>query len=157
MNPSTHTITPHQHKLGSIIHTRNSKSSHILHSVIWLGLQLKICINWSPTSSSPNNLYEVTLAIILLSVLLINGSFTLSTLTATQGQLWGFPETNRAPFDLTEGESELVSSFNANIIIINVFTTILSLGTLHNTYTLELYTINFIIKTLLLTTSFPWI
>uniref|UniRef100_A0A8C0HYJ5 Uncharacterized protein n=1 Tax=Balaenoptera musculus TaxID=9771 RepID=A0A8C0HYJ5_BALMU len=56
MNPSTHTITPHQHKPGSIIHTSDIKSSRILHSVIWLGLQLKICINWSPTSGSTNNL-----------------------------------------------------------------------------------------------------
>uniref|UniRef100_A0A8C6CYB0 NADH-ubiquinone oxidoreductase chain 1 n=1 Tax=Moschus moschiferus TaxID=68415 RepID=A0A8C6CYB0_MOSMO len=63
--------------------------------------------------------------------------------------------------------SELVSGFNveyaagpfalffiaeyANIIIINIFTTILFLGAFHNPYIPELYTINFIIKSLLLT------
>eukprot|EP00069_Balaena_mysticetus_P021350 bmy_13338T0 len=45
----------------------------------------------------------------------------------------------------------------ANIITTNIFTTILFLGAFHNFYTPELYTINFIIKTLLLTISFLWI
>nr|AMY95725.1 NADH dehydrogenase subunit 1 [Budorcas taxicolor bedfordi]ATL15348.1 NADH dehydrogenase subunit 1 [Budorcas taxicolor bedfordi] len=132
--------------------------------------------------------YEVTLAIILLSILLMNGSFTLSTLIITQEQVWLiFPawplammwfistlaETNRAPFDLTEGESELVSGFNveyaagpfalffmaeyANIIMMNIFTTTLFLGASHNPYMPELYAINFIIKSLLLTMTFLWI
>ncbi|OWK14202.1 hypothetical protein Celaphus_00001122 [Cervus elaphus hippelaphus] len=69
--------------------------------------------------------------------------------------------------DLTEGGSELMSGFNvkytvgsftlfliaeyANIIVINIFTTILFLGAFHNPYIPELYIINFftvsIIKT----------
>uniref|UniRef100_A0A8C6C697 Uncharacterized protein n=1 Tax=Monodon monoceros TaxID=40151 RepID=A0A8C6C697_MONMO len=56
MNPSTRTIPPHQHKPRSIIHTSNIKPSCILYSMIWPGLQLKIRINWSPTSSGTNNL-----------------------------------------------------------------------------------------------------
>lgn len=132
--------------------------------------------------------YEVTLAIIILSTLLINGSFTLSTLITTQEYIWlilpSWPltiiwfistlaETNRAPFDLTEGESELVSGFNveyaggpfalfflaeyANIIIINALTTILFLGAYNNPIFPEIYSINFTIKALLLTTFFLWI
>nr|QCU46340.1 NADH dehydrogenase subunit 1 [Melursus ursinus]QCU46353.1 NADH dehydrogenase subunit 1 [Melursus ursinus] len=132
--------------------------------------------------------YEVTLAIILLSVLLMNGSFALPALMPTQVHLWLiFPawplammmfistlaETNRAPFDLTEGESELVSGFNVeyaagpfalfflaeytSIIMMNALTTILFFGAFHNPCMPELYTVNFTVKTLLLTASFLWI
>nr|AFV61535.1 NADH dehydrogenase subunit 1 [Eumops bonariensis nanus] len=132
--------------------------------------------------------YEVTLAIILLSILLMSGSLTLSTLIVTQEYTWlilpSWPlammwfistlaETNRAPFDLTEGESELVSGFNveyaggpfalfflaeyANIIMMNILTTTLFLGAYHNPMLPELYTTNFVIKTLLLTTTFLWV
>ena len=71
---------------------------------------------------------------------------------------------------MTEGEAELVSGFNVeytgglftlffiakyeNIIIINVFTIILFLGAFHNPCIPEIYTINFTIKSLLLTISF---
>nr|YP_010455595.1 NADH dehydrogenase subunit 1 [Lonchophylla concava]UUA63252.1 NADH dehydrogenase subunit 1 [Lonchophylla concava]UUA63408.1 NADH dehydrogenase subunit 1 [Lonchophylla concava] len=132
--------------------------------------------------------YEVTLAIILLSILLMSGSFSLPTLIITQEHIWlilpAWPlammwfistlaETNRAPFDLTEGESELVSGFNveyaggpfalfflaeyANIIMMNALTTTLFLGAWNNPTISELYTTNFAMKTLLLTMSFLWI
>nr|URH14481.1 NADH dehydrogenase subunit 1 [Cebus unicolor] len=132
--------------------------------------------------------YEVTLAIILLSTLLMSGSFNLQSLITTQEQSWlllpSWPlttmwfistlaETNRAPFDLTEGESELVSGFNIeyaagsfalffmaeymNIIMMNALTTTIFTATSYNMITTELYTMNFMIKTLLLTTLFLWI
>nr|BAH23354.1 NADH dehydrogenase subunit 1 [Hippopotamus amphibius] len=165
-------------------------SSLAVYSILWSGWasNSKYALIGALRAVAQTISYEVTLAIILLSILLMNGSFTLSTLITTQEKLWLiFPswplammwfistlaETNRAPFDLTEGESELVSGFNVeyaagpfamffmaeyiNIIMMNAFTTVLFLGAYHNPYLPELYTINFTIKTLLLTMSFLWI
>nr|YP_007626407.1 NADH dehydrogenase subunit 1 [Neotragus batesi]AEP21754.1 NADH dehydrogenase subunit 1 [Neotragus batesi] len=165
-------------------------SSLAVYSILWSGWasNSKYALIGALRAVAQTISYEVTLAIILLSVLLMNGSFTLSTLIITQEQIWLiFPawplammwfistlaETNRAPFDLTEGESELVSGFNveyaagpfalffmaeyANIIMMNIFTTTLFLGAFHSPHMPELYTINFTIKSLLLTVSFLWI
>nr|AFX82135.1 NADH dehydrogenase subunit 1 [Papio anubis]WEX31246.1 NADH dehydrogenase subunit 1 [Papio anubis] len=132
--------------------------------------------------------YEVTLSIILLSILLTSGSFNLNMLITTQEHLWlilpSWPlammwftstlaETNRAPFDLMEGESELVSGFNIeysagpfalffmaeymNIIMMNALTATIFLGTFYPAHSPELYTTSFTIKTLLLTSLFLWI
>nr|APD81654.1 NADH dehydrogenase subunit 1 [Stenella attenuata] len=165
-------------------------SSLAVYSILWSGWasNSKYALIGALRAVAQTISYEVTLAIILLSVLLMNGSFTLSTLNTTQEKLWLlFPswplammwfistlaETNRAPFDLTEGESELVSGFNveyaagpfalfflaeyANIIMMNMFTTILFLGAFHDPYMPELCTTNLILKSLLLTMSFLWI
>nr|UNH91301.1 NADH dehydrogenase subunit 1 [Hippotragus niger]UNH91522.1 NADH dehydrogenase subunit 1 [Hippotragus niger]UNH91535.1 NADH dehydrogenase subunit 1 [Hippotragus niger]UNH91548.1 NADH dehydrogenase subunit 1 [Hippotragus niger]UNH91561.1 NADH dehydrogenase subunit 1 [Hippotragus niger] len=165
-------------------------SSLAVYSILWSGWasNSKYALIGALRAVAQTISYEVTLAIILLSVLLMNGSFTLSTLIITQEQMWLiFPawplammwfistlaETNRAPFDLTEGESELVSGFNveyaagpfalffmaeyANIIMMNMFTATLFLGAFHSPYMPELYTINFTIKSLLLTITFLWI
>nr|YP_008592464.1 NADH dehydrogenase subunit 1 [Hymeniacidon sinapium]AGP05002.1 NADH dehydrogenase subunit 1 [Hymeniacidon sinapium] len=71
--------------------------------------------------------YEVSIGLIIISVVLCVGSLNLSQIVLTQSTVWFilplFPiafmffvsalaETNRVPFDLTEGESELVSGFN---------------------------------------------
>nr|SAP34829.1 NADH dehydrogenase subunit 1 [Vulpes lagopus]SAP34841.1 NADH dehydrogenase subunit 1 [Vulpes lagopus]SAP34865.1 NADH dehydrogenase subunit 1 [Vulpes lagopus]SAP34973.1 NADH dehydrogenase subunit 1 [Vulpes lagopus]SAP34985.1 NADH dehydrogenase subunit 1 [Vulpes lagopus] len=165
-------------------------SSLAVYSILWSGWasNSKYALIGALRAVAQTISYEVTLAIILLSILLMNGSFTLSTLIITQEHMWLiFPawplammwfistlaETNRAPFDLTEGESELVSGFNveyaagpfalfflaeyANIIMMNILTTILFFGAFHNPFLPELYSINFTIKTLLLTISFLWI
>nr|YP_010695065.1 NADH dehydrogenase subunit 1 [Pteronura brasiliensis]WCF66991.1 NADH dehydrogenase subunit 1 [Pteronura brasiliensis] len=165
-------------------------SSLAVYSILWSGWasNSKYALIGALRAVAQTISYEVTLAIILLSVLLMNGSFTLSTLITTQEHVWlilptwplammwfisTLAETNRAPFDLTEGESELVSGFNveyaagpfalfflaeyANIIMMNILTAILFFGAFHAPHLPELHSINLTMKTLLLTASFLWI
>jgi NADH-quinone oxidoreductase subunit H len=103
--------------------------------------------------------YEVSMGFVLVTVLLCAGSLNLTTIVHAQTKLWFciplFPmfiiffisalaETNRAPFDLAEGESEIVAGFfveyssmsfglfflgeYANMILMSAMTTILFLG-----------------------------
>nr|QAY81786.1 NADH dehydrogenase subunit 1 [Callosciurus phayrei] len=165
-------------------------SSLAVYSILWSGWasNSKYALIGALRAVAQTISYEVTLAIILLSVLLMNGSFTLSTLIVTQQSIWlllptwplammwfisTLAETNRAPFDLAEGESELVSGFNVeyaagpfalffmaeytNIIMMNALTTTLFLGALFNPVTPESFTFSFVLKTLVLTSMFLWI
>ena len=71
--------------------------------------------------------YEVSIGLIIISVLITSGSLNLSEIVMKQQNMWyvipHFPmfiiffistlaETNRAPFDLPEAESELVAGYN---------------------------------------------
>nr|YP_009179410.1 NADH dehydrogenase subunit 1 [Garra qiaojiensis]AHC02264.1 NADH dehydrogenase subunit 1 [Garra qiaojiensis] len=132
--------------------------------------------------------YEVSLGLILLSVIILSGGYNLQTFNITQESIWllvpAWPlatmwyistlaETNRAPFDLTEGESELVSGFNveyaggpfalfflaeyANILLMNTLSAVLFLGASHFPNTPEFTTINLMIKAALLSILFLWV
>nr|YP_010973878.1 NADH dehydrogenase subunit 1 [Peromyscus hooperi]WNR56241.1 NADH dehydrogenase subunit 1 [Peromyscus hooperi] len=165
-------------------------SSLSVYSILWSGWasNSKYSMFGALRAVAQTISYEVTMAIILLSVLLMNGSFSLQSLMFTQETLWliiptwplgmmwyisTLAETNRAPFDLTEGESELVSGFNVeyaagpfalffmaeytNIILMNALSTIVFLGPLNNPNNPEMFTLSFMIKTLTLTTLFLWV
>lgn len=103
--------------------------------------------------------YEVSIGLILVSILVCVGSLNFTDIVLYQSYIFFiiplFPlflmwlvsilaETNRAPFDLPEAESELVSGFNVeyasmgfalfflaeygSIILMSVFTVIMFLG-----------------------------
>ena len=103
--------------------------------------------------------YEVSMGLVIISVLLCVGSLNLSTIVEAQRGMWFaiplFPmfivffistlaETNRAPFDLPEGESELVAGYfveyssmsfalfflgeYANMILMSSMTVVLFMG-----------------------------
>nr|YP_001650775.1 NADH dehydrogenase subunit 1 [Aulorhynchus flavidus]BAF74899.1 NADH dehydrogenase subunit 1 [Aulorhynchus flavidus] len=132
--------------------------------------------------------YEVSLGLILLNIIIFTGGFTLQVFNVAQESIWliipAWPlaamwyistlaETNRAPFDLTEGESELVSGFNveyaggafalfflaeyANILLMNALSTTLFLGAYHIPSFPELTAMNLMTKTALLSVVFLWV
>ena len=103
--------------------------------------------------------YEVSIGFVLVTVLLCAGSLNLTDIVLAQQHIWfvipllpmavvffvsGLAETNRAPFDLAEGESELVAGFHVeysamtwllffmgeygNMIMVSAMTSILFLG-----------------------------
>jgi NADH-quinone oxidoreductase subunit H len=110
--------------------------------------------------------YEVSIGFVLVTVLICAGSLNLSDIVMAQDHYWlgfipgwyvipllpmavvffvsGLAETNRAPFDLAEGESEIVAGFHveysamtwllffmgeyANMIMVSAMTSILFLG-----------------------------
>nr|WNH36930.1 NADH dehydrogenase subunit 1 [Remora brachyptera] len=132
--------------------------------------------------------YEVSLGLILLNIIIFAGGFTLQTFNTAQESVWllmpAWPlaamwyistlaETNRAPFDLTEGESELVSGFNveyaggpfalfflaeyANILLMNTLSAALFLGASHIPTLPEVTATNLMIKAALLSILFLWV
>nr|WIF29433.1 NADH dehydrogenase subunit 1 [Mesechinus dauuricus] len=165
-------------------------SSLAVYSILWSGWasNSKYALIGGLRAVAQTISYEVTLAIILLSLLMFNGSFSLNNLIYTQENMWlliptwplammwfisTLAETNRAPFDLTEGESELVSGFNveyaagpfalfflaeyANIIMMNTLTTILFLAPSNNILLPEMFTLKLIPLMILMTMVFLWV
>nr|ABD58701.1 NADH dehydrogenase subunit 1 [Fratercula arctica] len=165
-------------------------SSLAVYSILWSGWasNSKYALIGALRAVAQTISYEVTLAIILLSVIMLSGNYTLNTLATTQEPLYlvfsSWPlammwyistlaETNRAPFDLTEGESELVSGFNveyaagpfalfflaeyANIMLMNTLTVILFLNPSSLNLPQELFPMALAMKVLLLSSGFLWI
>nr|YP_842373.1 NADH dehydrogenase subunit 1 [Falco sparverius]ABG37720.1 NADH dehydrogenase subunit 1 [Falco sparverius]AIT96023.1 NADH dehydrogenase subunit 1 [Falco sparverius] len=165
-------------------------SSLAVYSILWSGWasNSKYALIGALRAVAQTISYEVTLAIILLSVIMLSGNYTLNTLATTQEPLYlifstwplammwyisTLAETNRAPFDLTEGESELVSGFNveyaagpfalfflaeyANIMLMNALTTILFINPSSLGLPSELFPMILATKTLLLSFGFLWI
>nr|YP_010000729.1 NADH dehydrogenase subunit 1 [Orthonyx spaldingii]QOD96641.1 NADH dehydrogenase subunit 1 [Orthonyx spaldingii] len=165
-------------------------SSLAVYSILWSGWasNSKYALIGALRAVAQTISYEVTLAIILLSIILMSGSYTLGGLAITQEPLYLFfscwplammwyistlAETNRAPFDLTEGESELVSGFNveyaagpfalfflaeyANIMLMNTLTAIIFFNPSMFHPPQELFPMILALKVLLLSTGFLWI
>jgi NADH-quinone oxidoreductase subunit H len=103
--------------------------------------------------------YEVSMGFVIVTVMLCVGSLNLNDIVLAQRTIWfaiplfpmfiiffisGLAETNRAPFDLAEGDTEIVAGFfveysamsfalfflgeYANMILISATTTVLFLG-----------------------------
>ncbi len=103
--------------------------------------------------------YEVSMGFVIVTVLICVGSLNLNDIVMAQQHIWfaiplfpmfviffisGLAETNRAPFDLAEGDTEIVAGFfveysamsfalfflgeYANMILISATTTVLFLG-----------------------------
>ncbi|MFZ5449191.1 MAG: NADH-quinone oxidoreductase subunit NuoH [Thermodesulfobacteriota bacterium] len=116
-------------------------------------------------SVAQNVAYEIPLLVTVMSIILMVGSFKLSDIVAAQSRTWfilvqplafilyiicATAETNRAPFDLPEAESELVAGFHTeytgmrfalfflaeytNMFIVSAVATVLFLGGWHGPF-----------------------
>ena len=137
--------------------------------------------------------YDVSFALILLSLILCTGSCNLTDLVLIQEKMWfiipfwplafmffvsGLAETNRAPFDLTEAEAELVAGYNveysavgftlfflaeyANMLLMSIYTALLFLGGWYPLFTFFPFTLLsgttwLALKTIILVFMFVWV
>nr|QID90508.1 NADH dehydrogenase subunit 1 [Eriocheir hepuensis] len=125
--------------------------------------------------------YEVSLALILLSFVMLIGGFNLELFNKYQNYFWfvviSFPlsmvwfssclaETNRTPFDFSEGESELVSGFNTEygaggfaLIFMAEYASILFMSVLFVIFFLGSgpFSVMFYFKSVMVAFGFVWI
>nr|QUT08452.1 NADH dehydrogenase subunit 1 [Trachypenaeus curvirostris] len=125
--------------------------------------------------------YEVSLALILLSMIFLVGGFDLGLFSLYQENMWFLwftmplalmwfatclAETNRTPFDFAEGESELVSGFNTEyssggfaLIFMAEYASILFMSMLFALIFLggNLVSISFYVKLVMVAFIFVWV
>nr|APH08678.1 NADH dehydrogenase subunit 1 [Lilliconus sagei] len=130
--------------------------------------------------------YEVSMVLILLFPLFLASSFSFMEIKESQENIWFVflmipvffiwfttcvAETNRAPFDFAEGESELVSGFNieygssgfaliflaeyANILVMSMFSTLFFIG--GDSFFMFTSDLSFMLKVMFFAFLFIWI
>jgi len=156
-----------------------------------LGVYTVIIAGWSSNSSysllgglravAQTISYEVRLALILISFIILIESFRLMEFLYYQKYIWiiflslplafvwfvsSLAETNRTPFDFAEGESELVSGFNVEyrrggfaLIFLSEYSSILFIRILFCVIFLgsDLISIFFFLKIVFLSFCFIWV
>ncbi len=140
-------------------------------------------------SVSQNIAYEIPILLSLLSVVMITNTYSMQEIVAAQGTVWfclvqpvacliylvsAVAETNRAPFDLPEAESELTAGFHteysgfgfslfmiaeyANMFIVCAVATVLFFGGWHGPFSGEyLGALWFLLKVFLLMLTMIWV
>lgn len=140
-------------------------------------------------SVSQNIAYEIPILLSLMSVVLITNTYSMQGIVAAQGTVWfclvqpvaciiylvsATAETNRAPFDLPEAESELTAGYHteysgfgfslfiiaeyANMFIVCAIATVLFFGGWHGPFSGEyLGALWFLLKVFLLMLTMIWV
>nr|YP_009694396.1 NADH dehydrogenase subunit 1 [Pterostichus niger]ANJ70616.1 NADH dehydrogenase subunit 1 [Pterostichus niger]QEI26056.1 NADH dehydrogenase subunit 1 [Pterostichus niger] len=156
-----------------------------------LGVYTVMIAGWSSNSSysllgglravAQTISYEVSLALILMSFMILIESFSLMEFIQYQKFIWmiflslplsfvwfvsSLAETNRTPFDFAEGESELVSGFNVEyssggfaLIFLSEYSSILFMSMLFCVMFLgsDLMSIMFFLKMVFMSFLFIWV
>nr|ASN65936.1 NADH dehydrogenase subunit 1 [Australicapitona hopei] len=156
-----------------------------------LGVYTVMIAGWSSNSSysmlggmravAQTISYEVSLALILMSFMILIEGFCLLDFYKYQNYVWmiflslplgliwfvsSLAETNRTPFDFAEGESELVSGFNVEyssggfaLIFLSEYSGILFMSMLFSVIFLgsDLFSLIFYLKMVFISFSFVWV